>query len=237
METSILQQIKKRAGKFIEPQLLKAGRVLEVRAWTPATMIEIDLHLPSADIENWNEVPYIKVRVDDLCFRDYTPSGWDAETQTCSLIIDAAHDGPGSKWARTLTTGDTIQYLKIDTSRHAPDPTNLVVALGDESSLSHLLALQQMVRPITRFTGAVSFKEAAHRRFFEEEFRSPLIALAPNGTIGHESLLRWVSTQGFCIAHTIFYLAGNDNLVSKLRSTLKDQGFLSNQIKVKGFWS
>ncbi|MEZ2335203.1 hypothetical protein AB6735_06190 [Mucilaginibacter sp. RCC_168] len=52
METSILQQIKNKAEKYLGPQLLQTGRVLEVRIWEPATMVEIDLHLPSADVRN-----------------------------------------------------------------------------------------------------------------------------------------------------------------------------------------
>jgi NADPH-dependent ferric siderophore reductase len=108
METSILQQIKKRAGTLIEPSLLKPGTVLEVRRWEPSSMVEIDLHLPFADMSVWSEIPYIKFRVSELTFRDYTPFGWDADTRTCTLIIDAAHKGPGSEWAKKLQKQDTI---------------------------------------------------------------------------------------------------------------------------------
>jgi NADPH-dependent ferric siderophore reductase len=237
METSIITQIKKKAGELIEPQLLKAGRVLEVRTWQPATMIEVDLHLPFADMQHWTEVPYIKVRVDGLTYRDYTPFGWDADTHTCTLLIDVTHTGPGSDWAKRLKKNDVIHYLKIDTSHHEPDPTALVVGLGDESSMGHLLALQQMTLPHSRFNGAIVISDAEHRNLFGEYFRSPLMPLARHNAEDCDQLFHWVMAQQYCVAHTVFYLAGNEKTVSKLRRLLKDQGYLSGQIKVKGFWS
>jgi NADPH-dependent ferric siderophore reductase len=237
METSILQQIKKKAGRLIEPQLLKTGRVLEVRAWELSTMLEIDLHLPFADMQQWSEVPYIKFRVGDLCYRDYTPFGWDVETCTCTILVDAAHNGPGSTWARGLAQNDRVQYLKIDTTHHAPDATRLVVALGDESSLGHLLALQQMTLPGTRFCGAVLMANDQHRSLVTEYFGLALQTIARPQTNNESGLFDWVMAQGYCVEHTVFYLVGNDTLVSKLRILLKEQGYLHKQIRVKGFWS
>jgi NADPH-dependent ferric siderophore reductase len=159
METTFLHNLKKRAGKLIEPALLKPGKVLDVREWEPATMIEIDLHLPTADMQHWIEVPYIKFRVDDLTFRDYTPACWDAETNTCTLLIDANHNGPGTLWAKQLKRNDKIQYLKVDTTHQSPDPNNLVVGLGDQSSVGHMLGLEQLVYPRTRFMGEKSARK------------------------------------------------------------------------------
>ena len=230
METSILQQLKKRAEKCIGPQLLKAGRVLEVRAWKSATMIEIDLHLPLAGMQQWHEVPYIEFMVEAMCFRDYTPFGWDAETGTCSLLIDITHDGPGSRWARQLKAGDTVQYLKIEGTRHLPHPVNLVVGLGDASSLGYLLALQQMTLPHSRFDGAVLLESPQAGLLFKEYFRPPLSTLT-----SRDELFNWLLMQGYCTAHTWFYLTGNQSLVAGLQSILKNLGH--QNIWIKGFWS
>lgn len=229
METSILQQIKRKAGKFIEPQLLKIGRVLDVRAWEAAAMVEIDLHLPFANIQEWNEVPCIKFRVDNLCFRDYTPFGWDAETCTCSLLVDTAHDGPGSRWAKNLQTGDAVQYLKIQGTHQSPHPTDLVVGLGDTSSLAHLLALQQLTLPRTRFEGAVLLDNPLTGELFSNYFRSPVNTVATR-----DGLAGWLNKQGYCTPHTWFYLTGNHYMVAALRKQLKNMGY--QNIKEKGFW-
>lgn len=237
METSTLNKIKRTAGRLLENQLLQSGRVLEVRHWQPSTMIEIDLHLPQVDMQAWHEVPYIKVKVDNLTYRDYTPASWDVETSTCTLYVDAAHKGPGSKWARELKTGDSIHYFKIRTTRHAPASTPAIIGLGDESSMGHMLALQQMVLPSTRFSGAIIMANDDHRDLFGQYFKSPIKPIERRDAFGHHSLIRWVTEQHYNLEHSVFYLAGNHTMVSELRKLLKLQGYASNQIKAHGFWS
>ncbi len=229
METSILQQIRKKTGKFFEQQLLKTGRVLDVRFWESETIIEIDLHLPLVDMRLWNQVPYIKMRVGNLSFRDYTPFGWDAETATCSLLIDVTHSGQGSNWAKQLQKGDQIQYLKIESSQQAPHPTNLVVGLGDASSMAHLLALRQLTLPNTRFDGAILLNSSQTGELFSDYFSSHI-----NTLTSRDELSSWLQAQGYCTAHTWFYLTGNHRLVMELRRLLKRLGHAN--IRVKGFW-
>ena len=54
---------------------------------------------------------YIKFRMNDLTFRDYTPSGWDADTHTCTLYLDAAHNGPQEQLGAPAATGATRDSL------------------------------------------------------------------------------------------------------------------------------
>ncbi|MET3979065.1 NADPH-dependent ferric siderophore reductase [Mucilaginibacter sp. UYP25] len=238
METSTLSKLKRKAGELIESRMLQTGTVLEVRPWNPSTLIEIDLHLPLADMSNWEQVPYMKFKVDGFTFRDYTPSGWDAETHTCTIYVDAVHNGPGSKWARVLKKGDTISYMKkIGFTHHQPDKTSAVIALGDESSMGHLLALQKMVLPNTRFSGGVIIGEEGHRKLFNEYFWTPIEPVARKDVYGHNSLMEWVLNQHYSLENTIFYLAGNNTMVAQLRKMLKQQGYPSAQIKAQGFWS
>ncbi|UEG52030.1 SIP domain-containing protein [Mucilaginibacter daejeonensis] len=237
MNTDTLHRIKKKAAHLIENRLLKTGRVLEVRKWQPSTMIEIDLHLPQTAMEDWKEVPYIKCKVADLTYRDYTPTGWDAETHTCTLFIDAAHQGPGSKWAQQLNTGDSISYLGTNSTRQMPSPTSSVICLGDESSLGHLLAMQQLTMPQTRFTGAVLMGNEHDRGLFKEYLRSPLQPIARNDIYGHHSLTEWLLERSYSLHDTIFYIVGNNTMVVELRKLLRKQGFSRNQIQCQGFWS
>jgi len=237
MEISTLSKLRKKAGQLIEPHLLQTGKVLEVRTWSPSTLIEIDLHLPLTNMEQWSQVPYMKFRVDHLTFRDYTPSGWDAETHTCTLYIDAVHTGPGANWARKLKKDDTVSYIKkIGFTQHSPNQTAAVIALGDESSIGHMLALQQMVLPHTRFSGGVVIGNDNHRDQFNEYFWSPIEPVERKDIYGHNSLMQWVLKQHYSLENTIFYLAGNSTMVSQLRKLLKQQGYPSAQIKAQGFW-
>ena len=237
MEISTLFKLRKKAGQLLEPHLLQTGKVLEVRAWSPSTLIEVDLHLPLVNMEQWSQVPYIKFRVDHLTFRDYTPSGWDAETHTCTIYIDAVHNGPGANWARQLKKDDTISYIKkVGFTPHSPAPTSAVIALGDESSIGHMLALQQMVLPHTRFSGGVVIGNDNHRDQFNEYFWSPIEPIARKDIYGHNSLMEWVLKQHYSLENTMFYLVGNSTMVSQLRKLLKQQGYPSGQIKAQGFW-
>jgi NADPH-dependent ferric siderophore reductase len=237
METSTFDKLKRKAEKLFEPQMLQTGTVLEVRHWEPSTIIEIDLHLPNADMWQWAEVPYIKFRVAPFTYRDYTPSGWDAETSTCTIYVDAAHRGHGSDWAKQIQKADVVSYYKIGTSNQAPEATTAVIGLGDESSLGHMLALQQMVMPAARFSGAVLMADGQHRNFFSGNFRSPIQPVSRQDVYGHHSLIQWVGDQNYSLDNTVFYLAGNNIMVSQLRRMLRLQGYTSGQIRAKGFWS
>ena len=237
MEISTLDKIKKKAERIFEPSQMQTGRVLDVRYWQLSTLIEVDLHLPFADMQQWTEIPYIKFKVASFTYRDYTPSGWDAETSTCTIFIDAAHNGPGSNWAKQLKKNDTVSYFKIGTTHQVAESTSAVIALGDESSLGHMLALQQMVMPAARFSGAVVMGNDDHRSQFREFFRSPLQTVKRDDTYGHHSLIQWVISQQYALENTVFYLTGNNIMVSQMKKMLKLQGYNSNQIKAKGFWS
>lgn len=237
MESIFFQNLKKCSGKLIEPLWLKAGHVLEVRFWQQDTMVEVDLYLPEADMDAWKEIPSIKFRVSGLTLRDYTPAGWNTGSRTCTLLIDVSHSGVGSNWAKHLERNDIIHYMKIETTHHAPDAASLIVGLGDTSSLGHLLGLQQLVYPATRFIGAVFSRHEGFSSEFKNYFDSPIEFVLSDQGEGPESLDNWVKMRCFCNAHTRFYITGNSHLVSSLRQKLKLLGYSPKHIKVKGFWS
>lgn len=229
MELSILKQIKNKAGKILENQLLNTGTVLAIRHWELSGLIEIDLHLPSVDMQNWKQIPYIKFRVDGFSFRDYSPFGWDLQTSTCSILVDSAHLGPGSRWAQHLIVGDTVFYFRPESTRQFPHPTDCVVGLGDASSVGHLLALQQLTVPVSRFDMAIIL-DSPQSDLLRDTF-SPVLNILSN----YDELAGWLLKQQYSIANTSFYVNGNNELVVALRKLLKKMGY--SQIRVKGFWS
>jgi NADPH-dependent ferric siderophore reductase len=237
MNTHILNRLKKKASGLIENRVLKTASVLEVRKWPSAAMVEIDLHMPETTMDDWNEVNYIKCKVADFTYRDYTPSGWDAETQTCTLYIDVNHTGPGSLWANGLDKGHEVGYIGIKSTQQTPVNTSAVICLGDESSLGHLLAMQQLAMPAARFSGAVLMGDEHNRSLFSEYFRTPLHPVLRTDVHGHHSLTEWLLQQTYHLENTIFYLAGNNTMVAQLRKILRSQGYSSGQIKTQGFWS
>lgn len=230
MELNIIKTLKTKVTTAVDKRLLKQGRVLEVRWWPNSPVVEIDLYLPGSRMQTWVEVPYIKFRVADLQFRDYTPFGWDAETETCSLLVDAAHKGLGTSWARALQAGNIVQYVKIDTTHQSPHQTHLVVGLGDCSSIAHLLALRQLTLPHSRFDGALLTNDAETRHLLSNYFYGSIKA-----TGSYNELAAWLSRQNYCSTHTAFYFTGNQSFVITLRKLLKELGY--NNLRTKAFWS
>ena len=216
---------------------LRPATVLAVRAWDPGSMIEIDLHMPDCDMSKWNTTQHIKCKVGVLSYRDYTPSGWDAETHTCTLLIHVAHDGPGSRWARGLGPGDKLSYRKPESSHHHPVSSKMCF-LGDETTIGHFLALQQLAGPGSPISGAILLSEPHHQQEFHDYFRGWDIApLRKQGDGGYHELADWVGALDTREhADTVFYLAGYIPGVVDLRRQLRRKGFSGGQVKTQGFW-
>lgn len=225
---------------LLERRLVKAATVLAVRVWEPATLVEVDLHMPGCDMHKWQEAQHMKCRVAPMVYRDYTPTEWDAETQTCSLFIDTGHDGPGSRWARGLVAGDRVEYLGVGSSHQQPVDNKRLVFLGDESAIGHILALQQLAGTGMQkeVQGAVTMKESRHRDEFNRYFRRMgLCAVERTGKGDFGKLEEWVDRlEGVEPGNTRFYLAGNVPGVVKLRKMLRTKGFSNKDVKAEGFW-
>lgn len=223
--------LKQTAIALLENGLLKTGKVLDVRYWEPSTFLEIDLHLPGLDMSDWELAQHIKCRVGPLTYRDYSLAGWDEETHTATLYIDAGHDGPGSRWAQLVKPGDTIQYAGCGRSHHAPVVGTRLIFLGDESSVGHFLSLQQLLPHPAVISGAILLAEAGHRQTFYDFLRLPI-----DPVCSRKALSEWVGDTGCVDDETVFYVMGNTLMVQEVRKTLKEKGVERKGIKVQGFW-
>ncbi len=215
---------------------MKTATVLAVRAWNPATFREIDLHMPGCDMSKWDQTQHMKCKVDSFTYRDYTPSGWDAETQTCTLFINAGHDGPGSRWVKALQPGDNLSYM-VASSHEQPVSNKRLVFLGDETAIGHFFALQQLAGAGTAISGAVAIAEQHHRDEFSEYFsRLGLAALHKDGE--YRALEDWVvDLNAGDPSDAVFYLAGYSPAIARLRRLLKSKGYGGSQIRAQGFWN
>jgi len=229
--------VKQKAIAFLEKRLVKPATVLAVRVWEPDTFREIDLHMPGCDMSKWSWTQHMKCKVGPFIYRDYTPSGWDVETQTCTLFIDAGHDGPGSRWVKALNPGDTLSYLGVASSHQQPVSNKRLVFLGDETAIGHFFALQQLAGAHTPISGAVVIAEKHHRDEFSQYFsRLGLQPLHKDGE--YRALENWISDYAATEASdTVFYLAGYTPAVVRLRKLLKKKGYDGSQIRAQGFWN
>lgn len=235
MQKEFLQQVN--SNSIDEQLLLQTGYVEKVNNAGQGEIIEISLYLPLVNMLDWTEVPYIKFAVGGTLFRKYTPAIWDSKNQTCIIFIDAAHDGPGTTWARKLRERDLVKYLKVGSSRQSPHPTCRIVGLGDATSIGQLLALLQMTNPDSRFSGVVLIPNREQFEYCNKKLSPYLHPVLGEGPDQITPVISWINAQKYSIPGTCFYITGNDFVVIQLRKSLIAMGFAAAQIKVKGFWS
>ena len=227
--------IREKAISLVERKITKSGFVVDARAWAGNSFFEIDLHLPEATIENNTSVYHIKCRVAPFTFRDYTIAAWDAASKTCTLFIDAAHNGYGSAWTKALKKGDAINYMGIEAHRYYIDRELRHVFLGDQSAVGHFMALQRLAGDTDCIEGAAIVDNMVHRNELAYYYPDLHLQALQAEQSGERTLMLWLQKQ-LLTTTDVIYLAGNSHLVIELRKQLKANGHSSKNIKAQGFW-
>ena len=233
-----MNKLTQKALTLVEIPFTHSAKVLAVRVWEPDSVREIDLHLPDCDMSKWSSAQHIKCKVGTLVYRDYTASGWDAETRTCTLIIYTAHNGAGSRWVKQLQVGDTVTYLGVSSSHQQPARDKQLVFLGDETAIGHFLALRQLAGDRAAIGGAILLSEPHHRDEFGQYFSGWALQSLEKGTSrNYKELDCWL--MGLTSPQRqdrVFYLAGYSPEVVRLRKLLRQKGVNPGQVKALGFW-
>lgn len=227
--------LKKAAAGLLE-RMLTPAHVVNVRAWQPATLYEVDVHLPSVDMGQWNTIKRFKCKVDSFEYRDYTPALWNAENKICTLYIEAGHNGSGSRWVKRLQTGDQI-LVGVAHAASLPTQDGKLLCLADGSALGHFLGLKQLTdRQKHPMDVAV---------FLHDDYQLPPSLLANNAEFdfivkpgGHclSALEQWCTTKELSV-YTAIYIAGYIPMVTGLRKKLKATPGVTARIYSHGFWS
>lgn len=217
-------------------KMLTTGLVTDVRAWQPATMFEVDIHLPTIDMEKWDTIKRLKCRVGELEYRDYTPALWNPVKKMCTMFIEAGHNGAGSRWIQQLKKGDEIA-LGAAHAAQLPSREGKILCLGDGSALGHFLGLKQLTdREKFPIDGAV---------FLHDHYQVPLsmienhpefeFIIQPRGD-SYEALQQWCGQKDLS-QYSSVYIAGNIPMVGSLRKRLKAVPEIHAKIVGHGFWS
>ncbi|GAB3279000.1 hypothetical protein GCM10027347_53530 [Larkinella harenae] len=227
--------LKKAAAGLLE-MMLTPAQVTDVRAWQPATLYEVDVYLPTVNMEKWNSIKRFKCKVDAFAYRDYTPALWNANRQVCTLYIEAGHQGAGSRWVQQLHTGDEI-FLGVAHAAPLPTQVGKILCLGDGSALGHFLGLKQLTdRTNYPLEAAVALHDnyqlptALLKNNPEFEF-----IIKPQGD-SLTQLAQWYASKDLS-AYSSVYIAGNIPMVTGLRRKLKAMQDVHARIYSHGFWS
>ncbi|MCF2447574.1 hypothetical protein L0657_26700 [Dyadobacter sp. CY345] len=224
--------LKQTALNLFENSLAKQGLVLAIRTWYPATFYEVDFHFPFMDMSKWKSVQHIKIKVATGVYRDYTPAGWDVETRTCTLYIDAIQEGPGSEWVQSLKEGDYVTYVGVGSTVHKPADHGKMIALGDMTTIGHYLALQQLSGE-NSLSGAIAIAEENHRIEFSQYFHWDITPVEQTDQGGFHGITKWVQNED--LENATVYVAGHIPTCVHLRKQLKKTS--AETVRVQGFWS
>ena len=231
-----MTNILKKAVAGLLDQILSPSKVIDVRAWHPATIYEVDIHFPKAAMDKWSTIKRLKCKVGELQYKDYTPALWNAERKLCTMYIEAGHNGAGSHWVRKLKPGDEILLSEAHAAQ-LPAAEGKILCLGDGTAIGHFLALKQL-------TGRNQYPMEVGI-FLHENYRIPipLININPEFTFitkpgedGLDLLTQWCKSKTLS-SYSSIYLAGNIPMVKALRTMLKATTNTTGRIYAHGFWS
>ncbi|GAA4779010.1 hypothetical protein GCM10023231_02080 [Olivibacter ginsenosidimutans] len=222
--------IKKKIVSVLERKMIKTARVLAIRYWYDQSMVEIDLHVPDMKPADWTSVQHMKIKVAEGTYRDYSPTMWDIETKTCSLIIDTSHDGRGAHWALQLNSGDLIEYLGIGSTGHRYVEKQPIICIGDESSLAHFIALMQLIGKDNELKGTIGFSNPNHLTEYQANIRAPFVPLPKDV----EVIKQWIISES--PKNHLVYIAGSYQLVSEMKRFVRNVPGFRGTIKGQGFW-
>jgi hypothetical protein len=215
-----MSTLKEKAAGFMISRL---GKKAHVNGITPitATLMQISLHLPEA--LNWRSCQHLKCETGHRILRDYTVADWDGNTQTATLLIDAGHNGAGSKWVRDLKPGQAVSFVGPGGGFHQPTAADNLVCIGDASAIGHFVSLFKRS------------KQQFHTLIVGNPLPDTILGMPIETLIQNDypaQLNNWL--KSLPLQDTTFYVAGNIPLIVKTRKILKEAGW--KQIKSAGFW-
>lgn len=231
-----MANVLKKAVSGLFDKMLNHAEVVGVNRWEPASLVEIEVHMPSLNMEKWKTIHRVKCRVGEMEYRDYTPAHWDPAKGTFKLYVEAGHDGAGSRWAQQVQAGDGILLGAVHAAQ-IPSKEGRVLCLVDLSALGHALSLKQL-------TDQAKFPLETGV-FLHERYEVPeqLQKENPEFQFLYQSnehavtvLEDWMSSKDLADYESIC-IAGNTPMVSLLRKKLKADPQIKARIFAQGFWS
>jgi len=231
----MVNPIKKVFFDFIDKTITQQGQIRSVSKWESSEMYEIQVYLPGIDMQKWDTIPRIKVKVAEYEYRDYSPAIWNTAEKTCYLFIHASHNGRGSSWVKQLKTGQTFLFAPASaasvTRQKGP-----VLCLGDETALGHFLALDQLTKTEEN---PIDIHLSVNQNIVLPGHISMHNKLSFIKQENSESLFVFQrSLSNFNLSsYRSIYLAGHIPMVQGLRKILKSDQNVNARITSNGFWS
>lgn len=216
--------------------LMRAARVSAVETLSPHFRL-VDLEGEALRHVVWTAGQKIQVSMGSgLSARTYTPMSWDTNSGRTRLLTFAHGDGPGSRWARDLSEGDSCQFFGPRRSLDLSGLESPVALFGDETSFGLAAAL----RECRQAEGAMHVFETSDvtesRQVAEAIGFGPATWIERTAGDAHlaaaEAELLRLAASG---AH--FVLTGKASSIQRVSRALKVAGVISARMKTKAYWA
>jgi ferric-chelate reductase (NADPH) len=178
----------------------------------------------------------VRLRVDTLALRTYTPVSWDAESGTATLLAATHADGPGSAWCRNVRPGEECEVRGPECSVRLDRVAGAPILVGDESSFG-LAAAWRSFRPdapaaMLFEVGDVSATRAA---LDEIGLDATLVERTPGAT-HRDALAHQVAALVRARPDATLCMTGCAQTIAAVRRHLKQAAVAPTATIVKAYW-
>ena len=177
-------------------------------------------------------------RVDDMNFRNYTPSYWNSTTGVCEVIFHLHGNGPGSRYIDELKLNDTLTMGLPRGFDMYKNSYNYHFFFGDETAIGLFKSLKQVIDENGQnYIGVLE----ADKDFcsFETDLGC-LLDVVPKSQNKAENAISFLESINGSLWELwksgVFYLMGNARSIQNFRKALKEKGVSSKNIITQPYW-
>jgi NADPH-dependent ferric siderophore reductase len=187
---------------------------------------------------DWKPGDKLRILVDDLSLRTYTPMARDRSTGTTRLLAYLPGQGPGSEWCEQARTGDSCQLFGPQRSVRLDELESPPIIVGDETSFGLLLAWHLSrpgVNPVAALFEVTD--PAASRRVLDAHARTSATFLERAPEDEHLPTFEQIVIEAVR-AHpdAPLCLTGRAQTIAAVRRRLKQEPVGTRPAAVKAYW-
>ncbi len=215
--------------------------VVSVDTLSPA-LVAVELRAPAelAGVPGNDVMVRVPDESGEYVRRRYSVRSVDATRGTITLWIAVAHDGPGSRWARTTKPGDVVDLVGPRGKIGLDPMADWHLFAGDVTALGSFYRLASSIEVPGRaiFLIEVDHMDDAVTTSFDEGLGVTGIFVERQGRAGNDpaGLLTALAAFATPLDEGHAYLFGEFAVTMTLRKALLDRGLTAEQIDRKAFW-
>jgi ferric-chelate reductase (NADPH) len=186
----------------------------------------------------WYPGDKLRIHIDGLALRTYTPMSWDRDEGTTSLLAYLSGDGPGSEWCARVQPGAECSVFGPQRSVRLDELAAAPIMVGDETSFGLYVAWRNL-HPETRAeAGLFEVTRADAAAAALDAFGAAptdLVERAPDDA--HlEVLVDLVVAAVRRSPDAPLCLTGRAQTIAPIRKRLKAEGLTRKDTAVKAYW-